>query len=465
MRVIHRTRQFTVGAVALLVLGFATPAWSQPPGPVNVAVSQAVEQQVASGKSFVATVAPLRKSTVGSAVDGRVLDFMVNEGDRVAKNQPLCQVRTKTYEIQLQAAKATLAFRQQELAELKNGSRPEEVAQAKARMLGAESQVGYTRSRADRTKQLFDRHATSQEELDIATSAAIKAQQDFLEAQAAYEMAVTGPRPEEIAQAEAQVLVAEEETHRLEDILERHTIVAPFDGYIIKENTEVGQWLKSGDPVVDIVELDKVDVEALVLEDYIQQIQIGAPARVEIGAIPNETFTGEVAVIVAQADVRSRTFPVRVRLENRIVAGAPVLKSGMFARVTLPVGQPTVATLVPKDAVVLGGPQALVYVIDAAAGAKQGKVRTVPVEIGVASGGLIQVTGDVRPGQTVVVEGNERLRPQQEVAIVRTISAAELQKRITVSDESRVTDPRKVGGVIDQTQPLRSPNGGGASGR
>jgi multidrug efflux pump subunit AcrA (membrane-fusion protein) len=423
-------------------------AVAQPRGPVNVAVSQVVEQQVASGKTFVATVMPLRKSTVGSAVDGRVLEFMVNEGDRVSRDQPLCQVRTKTYDIELQAAKAELASRQQALAELKNGTRKEEIAQAKAHMLGAQAQVEYTKARADRIAQLFNRKALSQEEYDSAISAATKAQQDFLEAQAAYEMAVAGPRVEQIAKAEAQVQFQQEEVHRLEDIIERHRVLAPFDGYIVKEHTEVGQWVKAGDPIVDIVELDKVDVEALVLEDYIQQVRLGSTARVEIGALPGETFSGEVAVILTQADLRSRTFPVRVRVKNRLDGDTPVLKSGMFARVTLAVGQPELALLVPKDAVVLGGPQPVVYVVQGSAASA--KAQPVPVQLGIAAGGLIQVTGALKAGQSVVVEGNERLMPGQSIAVVRTISPSELQQQITVSAKPSAPRGGSGGTVVDQ---------------
>jgi hypothetical protein len=84
------------------------------------------------------------------------------------------------------------------------------------------------------------------------------------------------------------------------------------------------------------------------------------------------------------------------------------------------------AMLVPKDALVLGGPQPVVFVVDMAApDAKQGKARPVPVQLGVAEGNMIQVTGGVQPGQMVVVQGNERLRPGQDVQIQRVLPPAE----------------------------------------
>jgi multidrug efflux pump subunit AcrA (membrane-fusion protein) len=115
---------------------------------------------------------------------------------------------------------------------------------------------------------------------------------------------------------------------------------------------------------------------------------------------------------------------VKVRLTNEESAGGPLLKAGMIARVTLPVGQEHQALLVHKDALVLGGPSPVVYALDPSAADPQlGTVRPVPVTLGVASGSSIEITGPLEPGQRVVVQGNERLRPGQEVKVIRTIEA------------------------------------------
>ena len=129
-----------------------------------------------------------------------------------------------------------------------------------------------------------------------------------------------------------------------------------------------------------------------------------------------------ISDIVPQADVQARTFPVKVRVTNTVVDEVPLLKSGMYARVTLPTGGKQLATLVPKDALVLGGPQPMVFVVDGASDdGAAGKAVAVPVDVGVAEGGLIQVIGPLKAGQLVVVQGNERLQPGQEVAIQRTV--------------------------------------------
>src|SRR4029434_3361241 len=111
-----------------------------------------------------------------------------------------------------------------------------------------------------------------------------------------------------------------------------------------------------------IAELDTVDVEIQVLENYVPNVRQGEEVRLEISSLPKENVIGRVAEIVPQADLRTRNFPVRVRLENKIVDNQPLIKAGMFARAHLAVGRVANAILVPKDAVVLGGQSPIVFV-------------------------------------------------------------------------------------------------------
>jgi hypothetical protein len=96
----------------------------------------------------------------------------------------------------------------------------------------------------------------------------------------------------------------------------------------------------------------------------------------------------------------------------------PLLKGGMLARVWLPVGKTGSATVVPKDAVVLGVARPFVYVVDGGptAAAGTGAVRAVEVSLGAAVEGHVEVRVGVEAGQLVVIRGNERLRPGAAVA-------------------------------------------------
>ena len=222
-----RTMPFRGGWTALwaTVFGLVCSNFSraQPPlPPVNV--SPVVEQSVAAGHTFVGTVMPLRKSTVGSPIDGRVMDFFVNEGEAVRAGQPVAQLRTKTLELELAAARAELKFRQEELRELENGC-PEEIEQAEARLKSLEPVRRQGQIEDERTRSLL-----------IATRSAAKSSRTWLPTQnklcrLTRSQVGLSHDPGRAARGDncpspglcghQQEVVA-----RLEDIIDKHTIVA-----------------------------------------------------------------------------------------------------------------------------------------------------------------------------------------------------------------------------------------------
>ncbi len=299
----------SVAAVAISASAIAQPKGAPPATPVVVA--PVTSDEVATSQTFVGTVMPLKRATVGSAVDGRVLEFPVNEGDRVKKGDALAVLRTETIKAQIAAAEAELALREEELAELEAGSRPEEIEQARARMAAAQAQADYAKAKSERIQTLFRQgRAVSKEEADEAFSASQNARELQREAEASHKLAVEGPRKEKIAQAVARRDGQKANVEMLHDQFTKHTMIAPFDGYVVAEHTEVGQWVNRADLVAEVVALDEVDVQAHVLERHIPHVKIGQEIRVEIPSIPDRVFTGKVALIVPQADVRAPTVAV-----------------------------------------------------------------------------------------------------------------------------------------------------------
>jgi len=428
----------TVLGPLVLVCATARITAAQGPPSFLVAVSPIVEREVAASQAVVGTVMPLRKATIGSAVDGRVIEFPLNEGDRVERGGVLAQLLTDTIQLELAAAEAELDLRKQELAELQNGTRPEEIEQARARMTSAHARWRYAearRGRADRVGQ-----AMSDEEREEMVALAVEAEQAYLDAKSAHQLAVEGPRKEQIAQAAAQVAMQQATVDRLKDQIEKHTIISRFPGYVTAEHTEIGQWVKQGDPVADVVAMDEVEVVAQVVEQFVPYIRTGMEVDVELPALGGKQFRGIVSAIVPQADVQARTFPVKVTVKNELSDDGPLVKSGMYARVMLAAGSKQNATLVLKDALVLGGPKPVIFVLDAAPGAKQGQVRPVAVQLGTSIGNLIQITGDLKPGQLAVVQGNERLKSGQNVQI-KSVVEPPPESKSTPAVNNQTTNP------------------------
>ena len=393
-------------------------------------------------QSYVGTVTASRSSSVGSAVAGRVQSFPINEGDFVTKGQPLAQLLTETINLELEASQAELLLKQHDLKELENGARPEELAAADARKRAAKAFHEFRLAQLTRAKHLFEKGAFNEEELHEIEAEAEAALQLFRQGEENWKLVVAGPRTEKILQAKARVAIQDAIVRNLQSRVLKYTIVAPFDGFVVAEHTEQGEWIKQGDLVADVIALDEVDVLVNVRDSHVAHISIGQDIVVEVPALSDLRMTGKVSSIVPQADMRARSFPVKVRVTNPILNNATkhksaMIKAGMIARAIVPTGAKRKGLLIPKDALVLGGPAPIVFVVDATvpdinapigdaatapSSTNTGKARPVPVKMGASDGRLIEIVGPVKVGELVVVRGNERLRPGQDVVITETLA-------------------------------------------
>jgi HlyD family secretion protein len=406
-----------IGFVAWLAI--ASPTLSQQ-GPASVVVTKVVRFNVAAKQSFIGNVMANRRTVVGSAVDGRVLDFPVKAGQAVKVGDTLALIRTATIEIEIEGARAELELRLAELEELRNGARPDEVRLAEATVDAASAMQDYARTKFNRAERLATAGSgISQDEFEEARAISLRAAATLAEATSQLSLVREGPRPERIKQAAARVAVQQQVIAGLEDRLDKYTVRTPFNGFVINEMTQAGAWVQQGMAVAEIVEIDPVEVEVYVPEANVGFVRAAIPVVVRVDAIPGRTFEGEVVRIVPAADARARTFPVIVRVANPAESGAHPLLPGMLAHVGLPTSVERLALMVPKDALQLGGAQPIVMkVVD-------GKAVAVEVTIGASVDSLIAVEptaeGALSENDTIVVRGNERLRPGQAVAITGEI--------------------------------------------
>jgi RND family efflux transporter MFP subunit len=258
-----------------------------------------------------------------------------------------------------------------------------------------------------RAERLHADQIISLAELQRFQSEFFAARQKHQRMAAAFRMVQSGPREEDIAQAEAERARAQAQADRVSDEIRRTVIRAAISGFVVKKHVDVGVWLRPGDKVVDLIALDPVFVTGAVGEREIPRIRPGQSARVTVDAHPGRTFGGRVSAIVPGADSASRTFPVKVTVAN----ASGLLKAGMFARVAVRTGSGRKGLFLPKDAVVRRGGQEFVFVVNGDT-AKQVRIQT-----GVEAGGLVEVRGDgLTVGQRAVTLGNEFLQPDMKVA-------------------------------------------------
>jgi len=411
--------------------------------PAPVVVGRVVRQEIGELQSFVGSVSALRQVTVGSAVEGRVGDVFVNRGDKVAgpselpatesepakevPGQVLAQLETRTLSLQIDTANTLLTLAKDAAAELA-ANLPREIELADSKLIEAKARVEFSEKDLERQNRLKAQDGVvSETEYEQALSQHQVNTQ--LAAQAGNELARLKATSElRLRQVESRIKAAEQEILRLEDLKSKYTLRAPFDGYVINKLTEVGAWVRSGDPIAEIVHLDNLEFEFAVPQQYMGEIQrsfetggTNLKARIEIEGL-SETIEGEVDTIVPQADLRSRTLPVRAKIANVERGGLPLLRPGMIGRASLSFGTRREVILIKKDALVLGGATPIIYKL--VQNGDKTTVIQVSVKAGSSVGSWIEVSGSLQPGDQVVIQGNERLRPDQEVSILRTSEEA-----------------------------------------
>lgn len=399
-----------LSVVAVMVMTLLAQAGQPGMGPVPVIVGTAVELQVPTKVEVVGSVEPHLATTLSAEIAGLTERFDLREGDVVQQGKTIvAQLKATDLELAVAEAEAELAKAQAELTKLRRGLRQEEIDEKRAEAQEKKAWVEKYAKDVERAKALVARDMVSVSEFNQAEANYLAAKAQYERALRSLRVAELGFRQEEIAAAEAEVQRLQAKIKRLREDLQKTVIRAPVSGFITQRHIEVGQWVERGGKVVDIIDLASVLVSVPVHERDIRHVQVGDAATVTLDALPNRTFTGRVKHITPQADLASRTFPVKVEVAN---TPDSAIKAGMFARVTLQTGAAQPSVFVPKDAVVRRGSGAVVFVV------QETQARMVAVKTGRTHEGFIEIIdGAVHAGDHVVVTGNELLRDQAVVAV------------------------------------------------
>ena len=386
------------GAIAYQV----TTRTREKPDIANLTVSVTAETLKVTIKAS-GSVVPFQTVNVSPKLSGRLQELYVEQGDRVTKGQILARMDDSNIQPQIMQAKASLASAQANLARLRNGSRSEDIAAAAARVESAASKAALAREKVSRYKDLESQGAITRDRLDelmadeTATAANLREQQRQLD------QLKNGSRPEEIAQAEAQV---QEAIARLKivEVQQEDTIIrAPFDGKITQKFTNVGSFVTpttsasntSSATSTSIVAVGNgLEILAKVPEVDIGQIRVGQAVEIVADAYPDKVFQGRVRLIAPEAIVEQNvtSFQVRIALET----GKNELQSGMNTDLKL-VGQSVNnALVVPTVAIVTENNQTGLLLPD-----RDNKPQFRPVTLGITVNNRTQVLKGVSSGERV----------------------------------------------------------------
>lgn len=345
---------------ALALSAILASASAQPPGmaPPKVVLATPSEGVLAPQSEYKGSVYFKEIAQVAGEVSGKVLEVRFDEGQAVKKGDALVRLDDELLRKDLESARATVARWEAELED---------------------ARVRYARS-----KTLVEEGLGTPEAYDE-----IRFQVESLG---------------------NQLWSARASMERLETLIERYTIKAPFDGVVLERLTDHGEWNPSGGSIALLARDRAYEVAVDVPEEFLRFLGPGVSVPVVVG---DDVLTGSVLVIVPRGDIATRTFPVKIAVERE----AP-LYQGMTAMVRLPIGEETACTLVPRDAVLRDRGDEFIFTLEGGDTARRHAVDVLGfrgLQAGIA-------TDSIGVDARVIVKGHERLRDGQRVEVVPAVS-------------------------------------------
>src|SRR5690606_12877098 len=252
----------------------------------------------------------IRQVELPFAESERIAEVLVREGDRVKAGQVLARLDTARLVPRVQQAEARVAAQEQALLRLRNGTRPEEIEQARAALAAARAEAENARSQYERLQGISESsngRAVSKQDLDAA-AAALRMTQARVDSQhKALELALAGPRAEDIAQAEAQLAAAQAELALLERQLADADLVSPTDAVVRNRLMEPGEFATPQRPVFSLAITNPKWVRAYASEIALGRLQLGMPASVTVDSFPNDPVQGSLGFISSVAEFTPKT--------------------------------------------------------------------------------------------------------------------------------------------------------------
>ncbi len=455
--------------VAHFVMGRGGGPEEAKPRPVVVETAVARIASVDTVVSAQGTLVPSQGfcARVGAPSGGRLQSVRVREGDRVKAGQVLALVDSRVQSAQadsaasalrvaeLQAKQAKLGAKaaaidqshtvelarveldmaQTELAMLKHGARPQELAQAQQAVKQAQATRDRAASEVERQQVLFDKGISAKRELEDAKTALAVADSTLESAKQQAELVKAGARPEELRAAELKVksartalaqaehgalqVAAKEQEAQAADvsISEKRadlaaaqatagytTLRSPIAGVVTRRLFNPGDVADPTSPVIEVCDSHVLDLQANIPAEDGMTIRPDMKVKVAAAAAPGETFTGKV-VSVGEVDPQSGLLSIRITVNNP----RGVLKVGAYAVADVVLRTNPRAIVVPKAAVLTREDKSVAFVVT------DDKAHQREVKPGVEQGNDVQILSGVRAGDRVITLGQYELTDGAEV--------------------------------------------------
>jgi membrane fusion protein (multidrug efflux system) len=364
----------TFGLSACGNSGSPTPAQSAQAGPPVIDVVRVVQQPLNLSVEMPGELNPYETVAIYPKVTGYVKSIRVDRGSRVHAGELIAELEA-----------------------------PEVIAQhaeSESKLQGAQAQLGAERSKADADASTYDKLKAA------SATPGVVAGNDVVLAQKALE----GDQSQ-VTAAEQNVEAARQALNAVAQMEGYLRVTAPFAGIVTERNVHPGAFVgpASGQgataPIVTIVDNSRLRLVVPVPEAYVAGATPGTKMDFTVAGYPGETFSGTVARVAHAVDVTTRTMAVELDVNNRDGRLAP----GTYCQVKWPVRRSGPSLLVPTGSVANTTGRTFVVRIT------NGHTEWVDVKTGMTAGPLVEVFGNLKPGEPIAARGTDEIRAGTEV--------------------------------------------------
>ena len=284
------------------------------------------------------------ETNVGFKLPGRIVELTVDEGQAVRSGQLLARLDSAELASVVMQNKASLQEAATRLAELRAGSRAQEVERAQANVNAQLADLEKVKKDFERSEILYKNGAISASQFDAAQSAYNSRSAQSKSTQETLNLVREGPRKEDIQAAEYRVQQARAILNTSEEKLKDTILYAPLSSIMLRKNVELGETLAAGTPAFTLGDLENPWVKVYVKENRVGQVKLGQKAEVKVDSFKNKIFEGTVTFISSEAEFTPKNvqteeervklvFGVKVKVKNE----NNELKPGMPADVRISV--------------------------------------------------------------------------------------------------------------------------------
>ncbi len=202
--------------------------------------------------------------------------------------------------------------------------------------------------------------------------------------------------------------------------IDRKTIRAPFTGDLGIRQINAGQYLKSGDPIVQLESLDPIYANFALPQQNIGKLHVGQQVRIQADGYPDKTFTGTITAINSAVDTSTRNVQIQATVANP----QHILRSGMFAGVQVLLPERDSVIMVPATSVQYAPYGDSIFVIETMkdpSGKEYVGVREQAVTLGKTRGDQIEVLAGLKNGDQIATSGIFKLRQKGAVKVENSV--------------------------------------------